>query len=72
MIGTVARAERIEAVETRLSLAMLDVTRRQADVSACAACQLAVVTVEPGSRSQANGRRRGFVPLYRRLVLARS
>lgn len=33
-------------------------------------CDLAVVTVEPGSRSQANAQRRGFTPLYSRLVLA--
>ncbi len=40
--------------------------------AACAAgCDLAVVTVEPGSRSQANVQRRGFVPLYSRLVMAR-
>ncbi len=36
-----------------------------------AGCDLAVVTVEPGSRSQANVQRRGFLPLYSRLVLAR-
>ena len=35
-------------------------------------CELAVVTVEPGSRSQANVQRRHFLPLYSRLVLARS
>jgi ribosomal protein S18 acetylase RimI-like enzyme len=35
-------------------------------------CDLAVVTVEPGSRSQANVQRRHFMPLYSRLVLARS
>ncbi len=34
-------------------------------------CDLAVVTVEPGSRSQQNAQRRGFVPLYSRLVMAR-
>ena len=34
-------------------------------------CDLTVVTVEPGSRSQANVQRRGFVPLYSRLVMAR-
>lgn len=33
-------------------------------------CDLAVVTVEPGSRSQANVQRRLFIPLYSRLVLA--
>lgn len=36
-----------------------------------AGCDLAVVTVEPGSRSQANVQRCGFHPLYSRLVLAR-
>lgn len=36
-----------------------------------AGCTLAVVSVEPGSRSQANVQRRGFVPLYSRLVLAK-
>ena len=35
------------------------------------ACDLAVVTVEPGSPSQANVQRRVFSPLYSRLVLAR-
>jgi len=34
-------------------------------------CDLTVVTVEPGSRSQANVQRRGFTPLYSRLVMAR-
>lgn len=35
-------------------------------------CDLAVVTVEPGSRSQANVQRRHFTPLYSRLVMART
>jgi GNAT superfamily N-acetyltransferase len=35
------------------------------------ACDLAVVTVEPGSRSQANVQRRLFMPLYSRLVMAK-
>ena len=43
---------------------------RLADARA-AHCDLIVVVVEPGSRSQANVQRRGFVPLYSRLVLAR-
>ncbi len=34
-------------------------------------CDLAVVTVEPGSRSQANVQRRLFAPLYSRLVYAK-
>jgi GNAT superfamily N-acetyltransferase len=36
-----------------------------------AGCDLAVVTVEPGSPSQANVQRRLFTPLYSRLVLQR-
>lgn len=43
---------------------------RLADARA-AGCDLAVVTVEPGSRSQANVQRRLFTPLYSRLVMAR-
>ncbi|HTV01431.1 MAG TPA: GNAT family N-acetyltransferase [Luteitalea sp.] len=43
---------------------------RLADARA-AGCDLAVVTVEPGSPSQANVVRRLFAPLYSRLVLAR-
>ena len=34
-------------------------------------CDLSVVAVEPGSRSQANVQRRVFMPLYSRLVMAR-
>jgi ribosomal protein S18 acetylase RimI-like enzyme len=45
-------------------------TARLADARA-AGCDVAIVTVEPGSRSQANAQRRGFSPLYSRLVLAR-
>jgi GNAT superfamily N-acetyltransferase len=41
---------------------------RLADARA-AGCDLAVVTTEPGSRSQANAQRHGFTPLYPRLVL---
>ena len=43
---------------------------RLADARA-AGCELAVVTVEPGSPSQANVVRRLFAPLYSRLVMAR-
>jgi GNAT superfamily N-acetyltransferase len=46
-------------------------TARLADARA-EGCDLAVVSVEPGSRSQANVQHRGFVPLYSRLVLALS
>lgn len=45
-------------------------TARLADARA-EGCDLAVVSVEPGSRSQANVQRHGFVPLYSRLVMAR-
>lgn len=47
------------------------VYRRLAD-AVTAGCDLAVVTTEPGSRSQANCQRHGFVPLYARLVLGTS
>lgn len=40
--------------------------------AADAGCDLAVVTTEPGSRSQANAERHGFRPLYSRLVLSRT
>jgi ribosomal protein S18 acetylase RimI-like enzyme len=42
--------------------------RRLADAAA-AGCDLAVVTVQPGSRSQQNAQRRGFELLYTRAVL---
>lgn len=44
---------------------------RVADAFA-AGCQLAVVTTQPGSRSQRNVQRRGFQLLYTRAVLVRS
>ncbi|MHB1046324.1 MAG: GNAT family N-acetyltransferase [Thermoanaerobaculia bacterium] len=37
-----------------------------------AGCDLAVVTTQPGSKSQENARRRGFALLYTRAVLVRS
>lgn len=37
-----------------------------------AGCDLAVVTTQPGSKSQANARRRGFALLYTRAVLVRA
>jgi len=40
--------------------------------AAAAGCDLAVVTTEPGSRSQANAERHGFTPLYSRLLLWRT
>jgi ribosomal protein S18 acetylase RimI-like enzyme len=42
---------------------------RLADAAA-AGCDIAVVTVQPGSRSQQNAQRRGFELLYTRAVLA--
>jgi ribosomal protein S18 acetylase RimI-like enzyme len=44
---------------------------RLADATA-AGCDLAVITVQPGSRSQQNAQRRGFALLYTRAVLALS
>jgi ribosomal protein S18 acetylase RimI-like enzyme len=43
---------------------------RLADATA-AGCDLAVITVQPGSKSQQNAQRRGFDLLYTRAVLAR-
>jgi GNAT superfamily N-acetyltransferase len=43
---------------------------RLADATA-AGCDVAVVTVQPGSKSQQNAQRRGFVPLYTRAVLVK-
>ena len=57
-------AYRRRGVQTALLTARLAEARAEG-------CDLAVVTVEPGSRSQSNVDRRGFVPLYSRLVLAR-
>lgn len=45
-------------------------TARLADARA-EGCDIAVVSVEPGSRSQVNVQRHGFEPLYSRLVMAR-
>jgi len=47
------------------------VQRRLADARA-AGCDLAVVTTAPGTRSQENVMRRGFVLLYTRAILVRS
>lgn len=46
-------------------------SRRLADAEA-AGCRLAVITTQPGSRSQANAQRRGFSLLYARAILVRS
>jgi GNAT superfamily N-acetyltransferase len=43
---------------------------RLADATA-AGCDVAVITVQPGSKSQQNAQRRGFVPLYTRAVLVK-
>jgi len=58
-------AHRRQGVQSALLSARLEDAR-------AAGCDLAVVTVEPGSRSQANVQRSGFVPLYSRLVMARA
>ncbi|HWO64486.1 MAG TPA: GNAT family N-acetyltransferase, partial [Umezawaea sp.] len=41
---------------------------RLADATA-AGCDVAVITVQPGSRSQQNAQRRGFALLYTRAIL---
>jgi len=58
-------AWRRRGVQTALLVARLAEARADG-------CDLAVVTVEPGSRSQANVQRRHFTPLYSRLVMARA
>jgi hypothetical protein len=45
-------------------------TARVADATS-AGCELALVTVQPGSRSQCNVQRRGFDLLYTRATLIR-
>jgi hypothetical protein len=39
--------------------------------AAAAGCDIAVVTTQPGSRSQQNVQRRGFDLLYTRIVLVK-
>lgn len=58
-------AHRRQGVQSALLSARLEYAR-------AAGCDLAVVSVEPGSRSQANVQRYGFHPLYSRLVMARA
>jgi GNAT superfamily N-acetyltransferase len=57
-------AHRRRGVQTALLLARLDDAGR-------AGCDLAVVTTQPGSKSQENVQRQGFSLLYARAVLAR-
>lgn len=63
--ATTLPAFRRRGVQTALLVARLAEARAEG-------CDLAVVTVEPGSRSQANVQRRHFTPLYSRLVMART
>jgi GNAT superfamily N-acetyltransferase len=57
-------AHRRHGVQTALLLARLDLAR-------AAGCDLAVVTTQPGSKSQENVQRQGFHLLYTRAVLVR-
>ena len=57
-------AHRRHGVQTALLLARLDLAR-------AAGCDLAVVTTQPGSKSQQNVQRQGFQLLYTRAVLVR-
>ena len=57
-------AHRRHGVQTAMLTARLADARRLG-------CDVALVCVEPGSRSQANVVRHGFLPLYSRLVMAR-
>lgn len=60
-----APAHRRRGVQTAL------LSARLAD-AASAGCDLAVITTQPGSRSQQNAQRRGFDLLYTRAILVRS
>ena len=44
---------------------------RRLELAAQAGCDLAVVTTQPGSRSQENAQKQGFSLLYTRAVLVR-
>lgn len=57
-------AHRRQGVQTALLLARLDLAR-------AAGCDIAVVTTQPGSKSQENVQRQGFQLLYTRAVLIR-
>ena len=57
-------AHRRQGVQTALLLARLDLAR-------AAGCDIAVVTTQPGSKSQENVQRQGFQLLYTRAVLVR-
>ncbi|MCL4810791.1 MAG: GNAT family N-acetyltransferase, partial [Thermoanaerobaculia bacterium] len=57
-------AHRRRGIQTAL------LSKRLADAG-LAGCDLAVVTTQPGSKSQENARRRGFALLYTRAVLVR-
>jgi GNAT superfamily N-acetyltransferase len=59
-----APAHRLRGIQTALLAARL------AD-AASAGCDIAVVTTQPGSKSQHNVQRRGFDPLYTRAVLVK-
>ncbi|WP_084599834.1 GNAT family N-acetyltransferase [Actinoplanes subtropicus] len=54
----------------RRGIQSAQLSARLADATA-AGCDLAVITVQPGSKSQQNAQRRGFDLLYTRAVLAR-
>jgi hypothetical protein len=41
------------------------------DAAARAGCELAIITTQPGSKSQENAQRRGFYLLYTRAILVR-
>jgi len=57
-------AHRRQGVQTALLLSRLDLARD-------AGCDVAVVTTQPGSKSQENVQRQGFQLLYTRAVLIR-
>jgi GNAT superfamily N-acetyltransferase len=62
--ATTLPAHRRNGVQTALLLARLDLARESG-------CDIAVVTTQPGSKSQENAQRQGFQLLYARAILVR-
>ena len=73
-------AERVERVEAQLMAEASRAARRRRGIqtallaarltdAAAAGCYVAVVTTQPGSKSQQNVQRRGFDLLYTRAIL---
>ena len=67
----IALAARIERVEAQLIAKASEAARRRRADGAGFVIPIAVVTTQPGSKSQQNVQRRGFDLLYTRAVLVK-